>query len=198
MNAKLLLLPVLLLATHTNAASLTSTFSTNDVTVSAGGMSVSGSTFTTGLSYSSIFENNIGILAGFSYTTGDIEGYPISGTTFSAGGGYALSNNLDKANGTGSEIITGVIMNNVSIDFDGASTTDSTTNLAISGEMAFTPTMTSTFSLSTPTDNIGNSLNYAAGVTFGNYSVGISGSNSNVDGITSDGSGFYLGYTSSF
>jgi len=43
MNAKLLLLPVLLLATHTNAASLTSTFSTNDVTVSAGGMSVSGS-----------------------------------------------------------------------------------------------------------------------------------------------------------
>ena len=43
MNAKLLLLPVLLLATHTNAASLASTFSTNDVTVSAGGMSVSGS-----------------------------------------------------------------------------------------------------------------------------------------------------------
>jgi len=198
MNTKLLLLPVLLIATHTNAASLTSTFSTNDVTVSDGFISVSGSSFTTGLSYRSIFENNIGMLAGFSYMTGDIEGYPISGTMFSVGGGYALSNDLDKTNGKGSEIVVGAVMNNMNIDFGNTSSTESTIDLTISGEMAFTPTMTSTFTLSTPTDNIGNSLNYAAGVTFGNYSVGISGSNSNVDGITSDGSGFYLGYTSRF
>ena len=198
MNTKILALPILLLTTQVNAASLSTTLSSNDVTVSAGGITVSGSSLSSALSYSSIFDNNIGVIAGFSYTTGDIEGYPISGTTFSAGGGYALSNNLDKSSGTGSDIIAGFIFNNMNMDFNGASATESTTNLAITGEMAFMPTMTSDFALSTPTDNIGKSLNYSAGITFGNYSVGISGSNSNVDGITSDGSGFYLGYTSSF
>lgn len=184
------------------ADTLSSTFSSRDVTVSDGNISVSGSSFTTALTYDMRLANRLAILAGFAYTTGDLEGIAVSGTSFAAGVGYAFSDNLNRELGTGSEFIVGAMFENTRAELGDFNSTESNTALAATFTAAMSPAMTINLAVSSPTDELVSSLTYSAGIGFdvlgSELELGISGLNSNVDGITSDGTGFYIGWNSNF
>ena len=150
-----------------------------------------------------IMDNNLALIGGFSYITGSVLNFTLSGSTFSAGAGYALSNDLDMEKGTGSTTVLGAQFANTRLEVNNIDASESSTSVGLIGNIALAAGVSAEYAFSSPTDNLGSTIVYSAGISwdtdfFGEIRLGLVGGQSNVDGVDLDTTGWYLGSISRF
>ena len=181
-----------------------STLSTNitieDLTIT--GLGDVASTYTTSMQYTNIMDNDFALLGSFSYSTGDVLGVSLTGTSLSGGVGYAIANGFDIEDGSGSDLVVGAVFSNTNIDVGGIDESSSDTQLGITGQTAIGQGFGVNYTITAPFDDIGNTLAYSFGVSFetglGEIKVGMVGGSSKVNSIDISRTGWTLGFVSRF
>ena len=150
-----------------------------------------------------ILDNNLALTGDFSYTTGSVLGLTLSGTSLSLGAGYALSNNLDMANGTGSTTVINAQFELTRLEVDDIGAADGGTAVGLTGNIALGSGVVAEYTFSSPTDSLGNTISYSGGISWltnfiGEVRLGLVGGQSIVDGVDIDTTGWYLGSVTRF
>ena len=150
-----------------------------------------------------IMDNNLALTGGFSYTTGSVLSLTVTGTSFSLGAGYALSNDLDMSGGTGSTTVIGARFTNTRLEVDNIDASDSGTAVGLTGNIALGKGVAAEYTFSSPTDNLGSTISYSGGISWdtsfaSEIRLGLVGGQSNVDGVDIDTTGWYLGSLTRF
>ena len=127
----------------------------------------------------------------------------VESNSFSFGGGYYFSNDLDTFKGTGSATGLGIAFSSASVSVLGVKSKENSETIIANSTFALSPGVSTTFSISSPYDDLGSSLAGGIGVNYfvtdnDAVSLGYSSSSSNVDGVKASASGFNLSYTNIF
>ena len=194
-------LVAVLAATNVSAGSTLSTnITVEDLTIT--GLGSVASAYTTSLQYTNIMDNDLALMGGFSYSTGDVLGVSLTGTSLSGGLGYAISNDFDIDAGVGSDLVVGALFSNTNFDVGNIDESSSDTQLGIIGQTAIGKGFAVNYSASAPFDDFGNTISYNFGVAFdtglGEMKVGMVGGSSKVNSVEISTTGWTLGFVSRF
>ena len=190
-----------LAATNVSAGSTLSTnITVEDLTIT--GLGSVASAYTTSLQYTNIMDNDLALMGGFSYSTGDVLGVTLTGTILSGGLGYAISNDFDIESGVGSDLVVGALFSNTNFEVGNIDETGSDTQLGITGQTAIGKGFAVNYAASAPFDDFGNTISYNFGVSFdtglGEMKVGMVGGSSKVNSVEISTTGWTLGFVSRF
>ena len=202
MKTKILTLIAMIFGTSVAAdASLTSSFSSVSGTITAGSVSGNVSATGTSLSYTNIASNNLAYLGSFSYLTGSILGNVFTATSFGGGMGYSFNNDLNRSEGSGSRTILGVTYGNTDVEV--GSTSSSSGNFGLAGQVGFAlaANLTTSLTLTAPIDSLGD-IAYESNIGYqtriGQINIGLGGASSDEDGVSQSLTSWGLGFTSHF
>ena len=190
-----------LAATNVSAGSTISTnITVEDLTIS--GLGSVASTYTTSLQYNTIMDNDLALMGGFRYSTGDVLGVTLTGTSLSGGLGYAISNDFDIDTGVGSDLVVGAMFSNTNLKVDNIDESSSDTHLGIVGQTALGKGFAVNYAASAPFDDFGNTISYNFGVSFGTglgeMKIGMVGGSSKVNSVDISTTGWTVGFISRF
>ena len=192
-------------AADNNSTSLT--YESLDMTLSAGGVSVSGDA--SGVSSSIIFalpDSRIGFIGSYANAYGTIGKATLDMNGFSVGVGYELVDTLDRSAGTGSEILVGLSYSSASgsVNISGTSYSvdDNDTSFIgrVEGRVSETVSLLANVNASLEGDGdptFGVSVAYDI-TENGALSVGYSSNKSTTNGVTMEISGWSIGWVSNF
>lgn len=181
-------------------------YDTVDMTVTSGGVSLSGDlTGYTG-SFSIISDGGIGFLASFTSASGTLATADIDMTATQFGVGYELMNTIDREDGSGVSLIAGLgytsadgtaTIGGQSISVDDTSTTIlGRADGRISRDMSFVATVNiDTAGDIDPTFGVGASYDISDS---GSIEIGYSSNNTSEDGVTTKMTGWSIGYVTRF
>lgn len=202
-----LLLVVGGLAIQANADTTSSiVLETLDATLTFGGNTVSGDGTAVTAQVSTVMDNGIGFLGSFSNGSGTVGSATWELQSISIGVGYELFDTIDKEAGSGTSVLAGLGYTSTSGEVSGGGTTVSADNdfTAFVAQVTGRVNETMSFTAGLSADIEGDTdptFSIAVGYDLtdtGKITVGYSTNNTTSSGVTSEMTGWAIGWTSTF